>query len=252
MRNYVRGILVFALAVTLVVAGLFVYGLLFPQLGQTVDSENWAGYIDQTTVNSANGSITLPSSSDWQGTGTAALWVGMGGSSRLGLTQWPFWQAGATVSCSPLGCSVTLFDEGGTQGPPCNGVCAANWTNTFAASLGDTITVEVYGSSTGAIAVITVDENGFNTTYHPPAWAPLAGVTSFPSSEWIFESPESSHGGMMVMPSLTPPGVVFSSVSDSAGLSVMGNVQMQGNPNGQSVHISPFDRGSFSAYSYAE
>lgn len=120
----------------------------------------------------------------------------------------------------------------------------------MAAQPGETITITVAGGSAGATAVLTVSNDGVNTTYNPPAWTPLAGVYSFPYAEWIFESPEPAQGGMAVMPTLTPPGALFSSLSDSGGMSNVGPIQMQGNPNSQSVTLSSMSKDSFSAYSY--
>lgn len=242
---------VIAVAVVVVMAGFgyVLYTTYFSPTGSAVGSKNWAGYEDQQSVGSTNGTITLPPASDWKGNGVASLWIGMGGSVANGVSQWPFWQAGVQVSCASGYCSAELFDEGGTQGPPCNGVCPVDWTQTFGVEVGDAITVSLYGSASGAVAVLTVDQNGFNSTYHPPVWTVLAGVTTFPSAEWIFESPEGS-SGMLVMPTLTPPGAVFSGLGDSAQLSQTGAVQMQDNPHGQSVGLSSFQGASFSAYSF--
>lgn len=247
----VRAATVVAVVVLIAAAilGFYLYQQLFPLPGQTVNSENWAGYSDDHSQSSASGTIALPPNSDWGGNGAAGLWVGMGGGSRPGASAWPFWQAGAIITCSSGTCSVELFDEGGTQGAPCNGTCPPAWTQAFGAHVGDSITISISGGSSGAIAVITVDENGINTTYNPPPWTVLAGVTSFPSAEWIFESPAGS-GGTDVMPTVSPPGVVFSSMADSSGLSDIGLVQMQDNPNGQSVEVSSMSGAGFSAYSY--
>lgn len=241
------------IAVALIVAvasfGFVFYEVYFAPPGTTIDSQNWAGYEDGQAVGSAKGVIALPSSSDWHGSGVASLWVGMGGSTSNGVSQWPFWQAGVQVTCSSGACSAELFTEGGTQGSPCHGVCPAAWTQAFGVAPGDSIAISVSGGSSGAIAVLTVDQAGFNTTYNPPPWTVLAGVTSFPSAEWIYESPTGS-SGVDVMPTLSPPGAVFSSLGDSSQLSEMGAIQMNGNPNGQSVSLSSYSGGSFSAYSY--
>ncbi len=242
---------VIAVAVIVTVAG---FGLLFYEgyltaPGETIYSQNWAGYEDGKAVGSASGTIALPSNPDWHGSGVASLWVGMGGSTSRGTPQWPFWQAGVQVSCSSGACSAQLFTEGGTEGSPCNGVCPPDWTQAFGVAPGDSIAIAISGGSSGAVAVLTVDQGGFNTTYSAPPWTVLAGVTSFPSAEWIYESPSGS-SGFDVMPTLDPPGAVFSSLSDSSLLSNLVPIQMQGNPNHQSVGVSGYGGGSFSAYSY--
>ncbi len=238
--------IVVAVAVAAAVIGFVVYLEYF--VPQTVGSKNWAGYADAHSVGSASGTIAIPPSSEWHGNGTAALWVGMGGSSFNGGSQWPFWQAGVEVTCTAAACTAELFDEGGTAGPPSNGVCPVAWTQDVGVAPGDSVAVYVSGGTTGAVAILTVDDNGINTTYHPAPWATLAGVTAFPSAEWIFESPQES-GSTLTMPTLTPPGAVFSSMSDSTNLSSVEQIQMQDNPNGQSVGLSSFSDGSFSAYS---
>ena len=204
--------------------------------------------LSDNTWSSAEGSIALPASTAWHGSGTVSLWIGMGGSNRAGIAQWPLWQAGVSVTCSASGCTALLFDEGGTQGAPCNGVCAANWTQFIGSGAGDTIWVAVSSGSSGAMAVLTVDHGGTNTTYHPPPWSVLAGVNSFPYAEWIVESPLTAQGTMTVMPTISPPGVQFASMSDPPGLSNVGPIQMENNPNGQSVSLSSFTGSSFWAY----
>lgn len=242
-------VIVVAALVVVAGVGLVVYEAYFAP-GITIEnSQNWAGYEDQQGVSSINGSIELPPNSDWHGVGVASLWIGMGGSVAHGASQWPFWQAGLQVSCSGGACSVEMFDEGGTQGPPCNGVCPVDWSQAYGVAVGDTVTISLYGSSAGAVAVLTVDNDGFNTTYNPPPWTVLAGVTAFPSAEWIFESPQGA-SGTLVMPTMAAPGAVFAAMVDSAQLSDMGSIQMHGNPNGQSVQLSTLSGESFSAYSY--
>lgn len=239
-----------AIAVLIVVTGFVVYQF---YMHPTVTSENWAGYLDPHSVENASASIALPSSPDWQGSGSASVWVGLGGAGGLSVAQWPFWQAGVDVTCSASGsCTAELFDEGGTQGAPCNGVCAPDWTQAIGVSPGDTISVFVSGGSLGSVATFRVDSGGVNTSYDPPVWSVLAGVTQFPSAEWIFESPTSSSTGqVIVMPSLAPPGVQFSGMADSAGLASTVTIQMSGNPNGQTVSISSLSGNSFTAYSHS-
>lgn len=246
----VRTATIIAVVAIVVAAGLgaVIYEVYFAG-PPTLNSQNWAGYADGLSTGSANGTITLPPSSSWHGNGEASLWVGMGGASGIGSSEWPFWQAGAVVSCSGGSCMAELFDEGGLQGAPCNGVCAPAWTQSIGVAPGDSISISVYGGSLGAMATLIVDQDGFNTTYNPPPWTPLAGVTTFPSAEWIFESPTVS-GERSVMPTLDPPGAVFSSLAGPSSFSALTMVQMNGNPNGQSVSVSSFSNGSFSAYSY--
>jgi hypothetical protein len=242
---------VIAVVIILVLAGVGVY-LVYERYfapGHPTYSQNWAGYEDQNSVGSASGSITVPSSSSWNGNGVVGLWVGMGGSSGFLGDKWPFWQAGATVTCSAGVCQAELFDEGGTRGAPCNGVCPVNWSQDLGLDMGASVTISIYGNSSGAIAVLTVLQDGITTTYNPPAWTVLAGVTAFPSAEWIFESPTGPNG-VEVMPTLSPPGVTFSAMNDSASVSALGPVLMQGNPNGQSVNCTSVSGGTFSAYSY--
>lgn len=245
MGSYLAVLVAVLLAVA-AVAGVLLYFFVLPHPTQ---SENWAGYSDERSVGSASGSIAIPASSDWHGSGVASLWVGMGGYARPGASEWPFWQAGVLVTCSSGVCTIKLFDEGGTQGAPCNGVCSPDWTQSVGFGSSTTVTVSISGGSTGAVATFSVDQNGVVTHYTPPPWTVLAGVTSFPTAEWIFESPEGPHG-TDVMPTLNPPGALFSSLSDSAGLAAMSTITMQGNPNGQSVSLSSLSGGSFSAYSY--
>lgn len=245
----IRAPAVIVVALLVVAAGFgYVLYTLYVAGPTTIASENWAGYEDGQSVGAASGTIALPTNSEWHGSGVASLWVGMGGSTSNGNSQWPFWQAGVQVTCSSGACSAELFTEGGTQGPPCHGVCPVDWTQTFGVAPGDSIRISVSGGSTGSVAVLTVDEGGFNTTYRPPPWAVLAGVTSFPSAEWIYEAP-TGPSGVDVMPSLSAPGAMFSALGDSTQLSAMGSIQMQGNPNGQSVSVSSY-QGTFSAYSY--
>lgn len=244
-----RTLLGIGVAAVVAAAGIGVLVYLTYLAPGPVASQNWAGYADGRSEGFANGTIALPSPSDWHGNGEAGLWVGMGGISFNGGSEWPFWQAGVLVSCTSGECSGELFDEGGTQGAPCNGVCPIAWSQPFAVEMGDSITVSVSGGSSGALATLTVDQDGFNTTYNPPPWTVLADVTSFPSAEWIFESPQES-GATAAMPTLTPPGALFSSLEDSGGLSALRAVEMQDNPNGQSVGVSSVSGGSFSAYSY--
>lgn len=244
-----EAILVIVILVAAAFLGYFVYNTYFAP-GSPVSSQNWAGYADESSVSSANGSIALPSPSQWQGNGVAGLWVGMGGLSGLTTgAQWPFWQAGVVVTCSSGACRAMLFTEGGTSGAPCHGVCAPDWTQSIAYFSSMTIDITVAGGSSGATATFTVDQGGVATPYDPPAWKVLAGQTSFPSAEWIFESPQGT-GGTDVMPTLPPPGAVFGPIGDSAHLGVMAKVVMQQNPNGQSVGVSTLSGGSFSAYSY--
>lgn len=47
---------------------------------------------------------------------------------------------------------------------------------------------------------------------------------------------------------MTAPGALFSNVSDSGGLSVLGTVQMTKNPNGQMITLSGFDLATRSFY----
>ena len=244
-----RIVTVLVVAIAVLAAGLGYLAYAAYLQGGATGAQNWAGYVDRETVGSANATLALPASSDWHGSGAASLWVGMGGFVRGGSVQWPFWQAGVVVTCSSGLCTVELFDEGGTHGPPCNGTCAADWTQPLGSVASTTISVSVSGGSSGALAVFVVDQNGFNTTYRPPPWTVLAGVTSFPSADWIFESPEGAHG-TDAMPTLTPPGVTFSSLHDSTDLGSVVTVAMQGNPNGQSVSLSPLNGDAFSAYSY--
>lgn len=246
-----RTLVVVAVAAMVAAAaiGVIVYVEFFASNGQPVASENWAGYMDGVSQSSASGAFSLPTQSDWHGNGLAGLWVGMGGGIALGQIEWPFWQAGIVVTCSSGTCTGDLFDEGGTQGAPCNGTCPEDWTQSIGLAPGDTVYVQVSAGSSGATAHIVVNQDGFNTTYTPPPWAVLAGVTSFPSAEWIFESPEES-GSVQVMPTLSPPGVSVSSLADSAGLSSMEPVVMTNNPNSQSVSVSGLNGGEFTAYSY--
>lgn len=248
MTSRVAVALVVAVVVVAAGVGAIVYFEYFAPSGPA-DSENWAGYLDPHGVGSASATISLPANGEWHGDGVASLWVGMGGAGPLAAGSWPFWQAGVLVTCSLGYCSAELFDEGGTQGAPCNGVCPVNWTQDFGVQVGDSITVTVSGGASGATAVLVVDNDGFNSTYRPPPWTVLAGTYSFPSAEWIFEAPSGAHG-MEVMPTLSPPGVVFSSLADSNGPSVSTPISMQDNPNGQSVNVSALSGGTFSAYSW--
>ena len=249
-RLYASDVIVVLVVLLVLATGYYLYVQFFPHPGQATSSQNWAGYTDRQSVSWASGSIALPSPSEWNGSGVASLWVGMGGSNRGGLVQWPFWQAGVAVTCSSSVCTALLFDEGGTQGAPCNGTCAVNWTHEILYSTSATVSLRVSGGASGSVAVLSVEENGAVTTYDPPPWTVLAGVSSFPYAEWVLESPTGVNGAMDVMPTLAPPGVHYATLNDSGGLSNVGPIEMQDNPNGQSVGLSSFAGSAFSARPY--
>lgn len=250
VKLYASDVIVVVLLLILAGTGYFLYTQFYPHPGQTTSSENWAGYTDRQSVGWASGVITLPSPSSWNGSGTVSLWVGMGGSNRAGIAQWPFWQAGVSMSCDPSGCSAILFDEGGTQGPPCDGTCPVDWTQSIGYDAGTIVTIRVAGGSAGSTAVLTVKQDGVTTTYDPPSWTVLAGVSEFPYAEWVLESPITSSGATAVMPTLASPGIPYSSINDSAGITNVGPIQMEGNPNGQSVGLSSWMGAEFWAYPY--
>jgi hypothetical protein len=243
-----RTLAAIAVVAIVVVGAIFVYVFyIAPRLPTA--SQNWAGYVDHDTVSSANASLVIPPTGNWSGDGVAGLWVGLGGAGIGAATPWPFWQAGAIVTCQAGACTVDLFDEGGTQGAPCNGICPINWSEPLGLASGMTVIVGVSTGSTGAQAHFVVEQDGLSTPYNPPAWTPLAGVSSFVSAEWIFESPTGS-SGIEVMPTLAPPGVTFGSLTDSSHLGVMAPVNMENNPNNQGVKVSSLSSNSFTAYSF--
>lgn len=233
-------------ALAVAVAGIAIYEIFFAN--PVAGARNWAGYADPETEGSAGGAIAIPSQSAWSGNGVAALWVGLGGFNDGASTGWPFWQAGAVVTCSAGACTLELFTEGGTASSPCNGTCPIVWSQQLGVDTSATVTVDIAGGSSGATAEFTVYQDGFNASYDPPPWTVLAGVSSFPSAEWIFESPQGTQG-TEVMPTLSPPGALFSGLSDSTSLATLTLVEMEDNPNGQSVVVSAISGNSFSAYS---
>ena len=112
-----------------------------------------------------------------------------------------------------------------------------------------TLAVSLHGTAAGANATLTLTVGTTTTIFYPPEWTPLAGTLTFPSAEFIQEAP-SSIGYPVVMPVMQPPGATFASCQDSAGLTVLGSVEMNLNPHDQSISFSPFSDGSFSTYSF--
>lgn len=245
-----KGVIVVLVVVALVVTGVLVYVFLYPHPGLKQSSSNWAGYVDREKVTNVTGTFTVPPASQFNGSGTASFWVGMGGDSGLLQNTWPFWQAGLVLTTTVYGSIAELFTEGG-NGKACGGqTCPDAWSHYINGKYGETITVTLRGDSAGANATITLTVNGTTSVLYPPEWSVLAGVYTFPSAEWIYEAPTGFASIIESMPTIGPPGVLFSHCNDSAGLTDLGSVVMEQNPNSQNVSFTQFVNDSFSAYSY--